>query len=794
MQLWNKRSRKSKFIILLLFIAILIYWNCLPSPIFHTPNSIVLLDNNDQLLGARIAADGQWRFPEPDSLPKKYIQALLTFEDKRFFNHPGIDFLSLFRAVYQNIKAGKVVSGGSTISMQVIRLSRQSNQRTIIQKMIEMILATRLEIGYTKEDILKLYASQAPFGGNVVGIEAASWRYFGKSPSGLSWAEAATLAVLPNSPSLIHPGRNRELLKSKRNRLLDRMLKKQMLDSLSWELAKEEALPEKPLPLPRIAPHLLDYFALNTHKEAGKRTKIQSTIDRAIQTRAEFILQQHLPRLSSNGIHNGAALVIDVETGKTLAYVGNINGTGPEHHEFVDIVNAPRSTGSILKPFLFTLAIQEGLISSKSLIEDIPTVISGFQPENFHQEFDGAVQADRALIRSLNIPFVYLLQEYGLEKFHFYLKKLGIRTINKPPDHYGLSLILGGAEGTLWDITNAYVFMARTLNHYLSENSRYTAYDRQQADILEPLPGSTKTPDFNLESPPLLDAGAIWHCFQAMQQLERPDEQGKWEQFNSRYPIAWKTGTSYGFRDAWAVGVTPQYVVGVWIGNADGEGRPGLVGSLAAAPVLFDLFDLLPSTKHWSSPPYDALTPVEICQQDGYRARPICPSDTIWLPSGSTKLPTCPFHKTLHLDSTQRWQVTDRCVVPNKMVHKSWFVLPPLQAHYFAQNSPYYRPAPPFREDCFLNEREDNPMQLIYPNELSSIFIPRELDGSKGKVVFRATHRRAEATIFWHLGSSFLGKTEQFHELEMAPPKGNHLLILIDEQGYRLERSFNISG
>ena len=390
------RAYPRTFVGAFIFFAF-IYYRCLPSPLFEASSSVVIEDHSGTLLGARIAADGQWRFPAPDSIPKKFAEAIVIFEDRRFYRHPGVDPLSLLRALWQNIRNGRVISGGSTLSMQVIRLARGNRKRTIFEKLVEMILATRLDLGWSKSAILTLYASHAPFGGNVVGLEAATWRYFGKQPHLLSWSEAATLAVLPNSPGLIHPDRNRDRLLSKRNSLLDKLYRYGKMDSLTWTLAREEPLPGRRHALPALAPHLLDQVWLSARQVPGghRNTRYRTTLQAGLQQRVEQVLSHHQRLLSFNEIHNMAALVVDVETGGVLAYAGNVRGAGAEHHEQVDIVKADRSTGSILKPLLYAAMIHEGLLLPGSLVPDVPFQLGGYRPENFHQEYDGVVPARR---------------------------------------------------------------------------------------------------------------------------------------------------------------------------------------------------------------------------------------------------------------------------------------------------------------------------------------------------------------------------------------------------------------
>lgn len=776
-------------------ILLLLLWLfCLPRPLFQKPLSVVLEDKEGALLGARIASDGQWRFPTVDSLPSKYVECVVAFEDKRFWWHPGIDPLSFGRALWMNISHGRVVSGGSTLTMQVIRMARDNPERTVWEKIVEVFLATRLELTCSKSNILSLYASNAPFGGNVVGIEAASWRYYGKHPGLLTWAEAATLAVLPNSPALIHPGRNRDALVAKRNHLLERLRDAGSISRSACEYAMEEPLPDQPLPLPQLAPYLLDrLMQRDSMGISGGSSRFRTTIDKHLQERVNEIMARRQEQYKGNGVFNLAAVIIDVPTGDVLAYLGNVPGAGKEHGESVDVIAAPRSTGSILKPYLYALALESGDILPASLLRDVPTQLGQYRPENYYETYDGAVPARRALIRSLNVPFVLLLQQYGLEKFHFNLQRLGLSTLNKPPDHYGLSLILGGAEANLLDITNTYACMARRLGAFYERNARFSLDDFQSAHFLSRDEGSRRK--LTAEGD-LLSAGAIWYTFEAMREVERPNSAGEWELFRAGRPIAWKTGTSFGFRDAWAAGVTPRYAVGVWVGNADGEGRPGLIGVEFAAPVLFEIFEQLPRDERWFDPPYDDLVQAVVCRQSGFRAGEYCTSDTVWMPKSGLKSVVCPYHQLLHLDATGQWQVTGDCASPALMQHRPWFVLAPMEEYYFKNKNPWYVSPPPFRADCVGSQsaQRQNPMQLLYPKQPTRIYVPVDLNGQLSSTIFQVAHRVPETEIFWHLDGAYLGATKTFHQMALQPSIGPHHLVLVDQNGFRLEQHFDIVG
>ena len=788
---FKKHRKKTIFFGLVLGIA---YLFCLPNQLFRTPLSMVLEDRDGNLLGARIAADGQWRFPETDQVPERFATALTTFEDRRFYQHPGIDPVGILRAIQQNFENKKIVSGGSTLTMQTIRMSRNKKSRSIFQKIIEAILATRMELTYSKSEILSLYSANAPFGGNVVGLNAASWRYYGKQPDQLSWAEAATLAVLPNSPGLIHPGRNRAALRAKRNRLLERLVADGKIDTQTLELSLLEPLPAKPLPLPNLTPHLLEEIRLeNIPKNQHSYSHAKSTIDRNLQKQVNELLKRHQQHLSGNGIQNLAALVLDVEENKVLAYTGNVSTLGKNHESAVNIIPASRSTGSILKPFLYAFALDDGQIAPTTLLPDVPLYLNGYRPENYHQSYDGMVPAKRVLARSLNVPMVRLLQDYGLEKFHFGLQQLNLYSIDQPPSHYGLTLILGGAESSLWEISNAYAGMARTLNHFQPNDGRYDPQDFQSANLRLSTTEKEKTIILQKEAP-VLSASACWHTLEAMRSVERPNSEGEWERFGSGKKIAWKTGTSFGFRDAWAVGVTPRYVVGVWAGNADGEGRPGLVGVKAAGPVLFDIFALLKSPD-WFSPPRDEMRKIAICQQSGLNALRNCPIDTLWLGPGGERLESCHFHQQIYLDSTEQYRVNSDCQTIREMHPTTWFVLPPVEEFYYRNNHPSYRPLPPIHPDCsIVHNNTTRQIQLVYPPDGAKIIVPIDLDGQMSKTIFRATHRDPSKKIFWHLDQSYLGSTQDFHELALNPPLGRHTLTLVDEVGEKTTQSFEVLG
>ncbi|WP_039915754.1 penicillin-binding protein 1C [Cellvibrio mixtus] len=788
-RVWISRHKfLSGFLLLIGFGFGWLQWSPLPASLHSTPYASLLLARDGSLLGASIAVDQQWRFAPVAQLPDKYKKSLLLFEDRHFYQHPGINPFAIARAVYGNISAGKITSGGSTLSMQLARLLRQetyrldekNSGRTLDNKIREAVLALQLEWHFTKDELLIHYTSHAPYGGNIIGIRAAAWRYFGRSPEYLSWSESALLAVLPNSPALIHPGRQRDLLLQKRNRLLHRLHGQHYFSDLDLQLALLEPLPERPQVLPQLAPHLL-----STLKKTFPEQKVfTSTIDLSLQQLIGQIAQRHSNRLANEGVNNIALVLVDHQSMQTMAYIGNEafqNKTNAAPN--VDIVQRPRSTGSILKPLLYGLMLQEGELAPTSLIADIPTQINGYSPRNYDRTFRGAVPAQFALAHSLNIPAVRMLRDYGIGRFQEKLQAMGMTSLFRPADDYGLTLILGGAEGSLWELTNIY--------------ARLTATARD-GDINQPATQLLLTENNSELShvKPVFNQGAAWLTLQALIEVARPGNDNYWRDFAGSQTIAWKTGTSYGLRDAWAIGSNGRYTLGVWVGNAGGEPATFISGQSSAAPILFDVFDALPNV-NWFAKPAHALKTISVCKDDGYLAGGQCEAVDMEIPRSSHFEKITPYHRVINVDRNEQFRVHNRCETVSNMQTENWFLLPPTQEFYWRQHHSEYRPLPPWRRDCLADSAQmddDNPMELIYPQAQSRIYIPVDLDGKRSRVIFKAVHRDAAATLYWHLDDAFLGETKVFHEREASLEPGIHRLLVIDKNGYKLERRFSVIG
>jgi penicillin-binding protein 1C len=565
------------------------------------------------------------------------------------------------------------------------------------------------------------------------------------------------------------------------------------------------------------------------------------------------VVEEHRERLSANHIHNVAAMIVDVRTGEIVSYVGNSGysgnmgqGTGnrepadqagnagtvnrqdyaeassrlsnPEsvnrhgnagmvgrdgnpgmvgqsnprvaerHGNHVDVITAPRSPGSVLKPFLYFLQLNEGRLLPQTLVADIPTRVAGYAPRNFHPVYDGAVPAGTALAQSLNVPAVRNLRNYGVPRFHHQLTQMGMTTLNRPPEHYGLSLILGGAEATLWDLAGMYTSMAMTLQGYDPRDSGTLTFKR--ADLhydSRHSPRHHRDPEFPVHP------SAIWETFGAMQELTRPDEASNWQVFTSSRRLAWKTGTSFGFRDGWAIGITSEYLVAVWAGNADGGGRPGLTGIGAAAPVMFALFNLLGDTGWFREPSFD-MAYARVCRISGHLAGPDCSvehTEYTDIPKPGLESTVCPYHRRIHLDGDGH-RANSGCYPVSEMKAVSHFVLPPVMEWYYRTRNEY-DPLPPWRDGCVQDEATRS-MALIYPDDSPVIYVPVEIDGNPGRTVFEAAHRNPSTTIWWHLDDRLLGETSGNHQMALNPEPGNYTLTLVDGNGETLSHRFRISG
>lgn len=736
----------------------------LPNDLFNAPKSLVIYDKHHQLMYASVAKDEQWRFPQIDSVPNKIRKCVVEYEDAYFYYHLGINPISLVKSFILNLKKKDIKRGGSTITMQTIRLLLNNPDRNYRNKLYEILLAFRLECTHSKKTILKYYISNAPYGGNVIGIEAASWRYFGKSPSLLSWAEAATLAVLPNQPSYIYPGKNEAKLLQKRDNLLYKLKEKGKISSDDYHLAIAEPLPQKKFKIPAYAYHLATQIG-----SKNRQSIVHTTLDLTIQKKVMAIVETHQKQNKANLINNVAAIVINSKNAEILAYVGNTSDTIDGNK--INMITRPRSSGSTLKPHLYAHMIDAGHITPKSLLEDIPMDINGYEPNNNSYRFDGVVPAQQALVRSLNIPWIKALKTYGYQQFYKNLHDFGFNHFTLSAQHYGLSLVVGGGEVELIELANSFLYLNNIL---LKKNTNTKAFFT--------VPDKHYTPNINISS------GAVWLTFDALSNVVRPENEDYW-QYRQSQKLAWKTGTSHGFRDAWAVGANPKYIIAVWVGNCEGNGRPNLTGIKKAAPILFDILNSLPNTTvSWYEKPIHQLKNTKVCAQSGYLPNNYCDNTiTIEIPKNTTLNKVCPYHIAIQLDATANYLVNNSCYPQSQSVFKSWFKLPIVEESYYKAIYPLYKQLPPIHPDC--KQMQENVLDIIFPKPNAKIVLHKSIISNK--IILEAIHQDVNAKLFWFLDNKYLGSTVNEHKVSMEPIVGKHQLTVQDQLGNVKQISFS---
>ncbi len=560
--------RRLAYTTALLFIVFLVLDRLFPVPLNDDRGfSALVVASNGEPLRAFPDKNGIWRYPVTlQQVSPHYFDALLGYEDRWFYRHPGINPVALLRALKQRLLSGRIVSGGSTLTMQVARIL-DPHTRTVSGKLKQIFRALQLEWHYTKREILTLYINRAPYGGTIEGVEAASRAYLGKSARELTRAEAALLAVLPQSPSRLRPDRHPRRAQAARDKVIDRMVRFGIWTRPQGRQAKIEQVVRRRHQQPMLAP----LFARRLKAKALRYGVLRTTLDYALQLSLEDRVRDYLARFPEQT--SAAILVVENKTLAVRAYIGSADFGNPARFGHVDMVRAIRSPGSTLKPFLYGLAIEDGLLHSESLLTDAPVDYNGYRPANFSSSFRGPVSLSRALQLSLNLPAVQTLYHYTPAKFMARVRNGGLRLVLPPDTRPNLSVILGGAGTSLESLVSAYTAFGR---NGLSGRLRFTAQD----------PISERR---------MLDPGAAWVIRRILQEHRRPGVAQDLFRWSGSRRVAWKTGTSYGYRDAWAIGVTDQYTIGVWIGRPDGTPIPGHYGAVTAAPVLFDVVDSLPT-------------------------------------------------------------------------------------------------------------------------------------------------------------------------------------------------------
>jgi len=719
----------------------------IPIPDSDQKYSHVLYDRQGHILAAQVASDQQWRFPINTPLPDPLQTCIRLYEDEYFYRHPGINPVSVLKAARVNLREGKIVRGGSTLSMQVMRMYRGNRSRTFWQKTLESLGALKLEMLHSKEEILQMWASRAPFGGNTVGASTAAWRYFQRDLSNLSLAEYATLAVLPNSPSQVHLSRNTPLLKQRRDALLKKLQGKGVISSQQYRLYIEEEVPEFQSQLPLKGLHLLQFC----REQDGEAFEFHSTVDVHLQERLQAIVDEFSQLYQKDDIQNASALVIDNRNNELLAYVGN-SAAADRPTRYVDCIQAPRSYGSLLKPFLYAYALDQGYFLPHELMKDIPTNVQGFAPQNFDRQYRGWVRFDEMVSQSLNVPAVRSLNYVGLESFHAVLKQhLGLQHIHHNPHHHGLSLILGGAEARLWEMARLYKGLA--LNHHDQKTPyREVRYLQNSKNAKESRPFS-------------FHRTAVHHTLEAMASVERPLEEQHFVKYGGS-PISWKTGTSYGHRDAWAIGVTPEYTVAVWVGNEDGKGIYNLTGAQKAAPILFRVFGTLSNSSEF--PAVHATRQIRYCRETGRLKGPLC-QNWSYLPAGSR------FH---HLRQCQLHEIQ-----PTKDTVLS---MDPVANYYRQKHQGQIGKNPG------TQAQNGGRLRIVYPTTDRVVFVPKKLDQSTSRVRVAANSTFSKDKVFWYLDGRFHSTTTGRHELDLDLVEGAHQLYVVNQEGREDQVDFEV--
>lgn len=765
--------KKPKKYIIGASVIILIVWIFMPLPNNKPAYSKVLYSKEGILLSATISDEQQWCFPMDEDIPEKLTVSIITYEDEYFPYHPGVNPVAILKALVINVKSGKTKRGASTIPMQVMRMKNKHASRNWYNKIKETLGAVKYSLITRDKTILKEWCEIAPFGGNTIGIKAASLRYFGRSVDKLSWAEYALLAVMPNGPSTANLTNNRKSLQQKRDFLLRKLQRKGYFDKSELELYLDEELPVETKAIPQYAYHTLLFLS----KQFPDKNIFRSTIPYDIQIRIQELLDRESSFLKMDDIRNIAAVVVDITTNQLVAYQGNVKSEDGKF-SYVDVAQSPRSYGSLLKPLLYAHALETAQLLPNEMVADIPTSIGDFQPENFDKKYRGAVPFEEVLIQSLNVPSVRVLNTVGLQSFYDLIKRLDISYLNKGVNHYGLSIILGGGESTLWDLSRIYKGFAQNYGG--------------QPDPFRPVQCLNDIQEADSKNIFSFSSGTMEYLVKAMSDLTRPREEKSWDLFGTDYKIAWKTGTSYGHRDAWAMGFNGKYMVGIWIGNEGGEGRFDLTGISKAAPVMFKVFNALPDNQWFSSPPeYQKKEVITICAESGKMAGALCKiRHKITTDKTSYKYQPCVYHQEV-LISKDGLVLSEDCA-PFAKYRDTIFVLPSYMEYYYKTGHMDYKGIPAHDPLCMP---VSGACKIIYPYDGLKIFLPRESAQKQNDLVFKAYHRQKDANLFWFIDSEYKTTTsESPHDCIMQLNIGVHKLTITDQWGNRDQIEFEILG
>ncbi len=792
--IWKKRWFRRCFwasvaLLLGLFTLLGLAWVCpLPQRLFATDSTVVEFADGTPA-HVFLSPDSKWRIGmAPSDVDPAYLTALLRLEDKRFYSHHGIDPIAMVRAVFLFVKKGRIVSGGSTLTMQVARVLEPQN-RSLSAKLRQIFRALQLELRYDKTQILAQYLRFAPFGNNLEGIEAASLSYFGHRASTLSAAEIAVLLAIPQDPNhRIPTPEHLPLLKKARDQILHRLYREhalplgpkqaQLSTQEALQLALGQPIPTQAAPLPRL--HLHAAYWLLGHSSALKRNRlptpeskpqrISTTLDAGIGRTLEQVVAAYQPQAFAQDVHNVAVVVIENRTAQVKAMVGNFNFWDQDHGGQIAGFSVPRSPGSTLKPLLYAMALDRGMILPGFLVSDVPMQFGSYLPHNYSKHYQGLVRIEDALSQSLNLPFIKLLNDVGASEFLTLLQKGGIHSLRKDPGYYGLSAMVGGIELTPIEIAGLYTILA--------SDGIY-----RPLRFLQTEPASQETT--------LFSKGAVFLTKQALSKRDRPDFPNRSHFSKSSLGIYWKTGTSFGHRDAWAVGFNDTYTVAVWMGNFNNRPSASLVGSELPGPLLFDILMALPKDTTSSKPSPPEFATIKTCAYSGYPASPDCPStqEALALPH-HVPLTPCPYHKRLTVDIKTGMLVPSSCQLSYPTESKLFLVYPPAVRRFLNDQG---RPTPPLPRtvpNC-TSASLQRPPQIIFPPVGHKILLIPGLSPSSQAVPFTAESADS-AQLHWFVDGAFLGTHLTEQKVFWTPSPGDHEIVVTDEAGNSAKRMLSV--
>jgi penicillin-binding protein 1C len=757
---------------LLLFI-ILDFLFPFPKDSLRRAPTVVVTDKDGNPIRFFLPRDEHWRLPvKLEDISPDLIEAVIASEDRWFHYHLGVNPFAVIRAVYTNIKAGEVVSGASTIPMQIARISNPK-PRTLISKLEEAFHALQLKWHFDDSQLIEIYLNITPYGGNIEGIGAASYFYLGKDPRALSPAEIALLTVLPRSPTAYDPSVNPSEALRARNRVLMQLLKRGVFTSSGVKEAMKEPVPTRRRNVPFIAPHFTQ-FAWDKFRH---KDRIETTLDLSIQKISEESARRRIGELRGQGIDNLAIVVIENKGRRLRAMVGSSDFFEKHHAGQVNNALARRSPGSALKPFLYAMALDRGLIIPATFMLDIPTDFSGYVPKNYDGVYRGRVTMREALIRSLNVPAARLLSEVGLDDFHKLLLEGGLTTLDRPVSQYGLPLILGSGEVTLLDLTNLYATLAEGGIHY-------------------PVRIATEdTRDY--EEKVLFSREASYLITQTLTELGRPDMPSPtWELTKDVPQVAWKTGTSYGHRDAWAIGYSGKYTIGVWVGNPSGRGQKGISGGEHAAPLLFDLFRAIEGNGAKPEKPVglSRLGTIEVCKESHLLPTPFCNERVLvtYIP-GRSRIPVDNYSRQVFIDSETGEMLFGDCIAIRPHRAEIINTYPPeLVAWWRAEGRdvPSVPPLSPFCKDV----PPQLPPKIVSPDEATPyrLLLSTPIDYQKVQLIAR-TSPEVER-LYWYQNGKLVASASPDTRLFIPLEAGTHRLVVVDSSGRSDSITYRVEG